>query len=51
MSERSAPRFGLIDGNAFYVSCERVWDPSLRDVPAVVLGNADGCAIALSPEA
>ena len=45
------PRFGLIDGNAFYVSCERIWDPSLRDVPAVVLGNADGCAIALSQEA
>ncbi len=51
MSEWSVPRFGLIDGNAFYVSCERVWDPSLRDMPAVVLGNADGCAIALSQEA
>ena len=46
-----APTFGLIDGNSFYVSCERVWDPSLRDKPAVVLGNADGCAIALSQEA
>ena len=42
MSE-SAPRFGLIDGNTFYVSCERVFDPSLRDVPTVVLGNGDGC--------
>jgi DNA polymerase V len=51
MSETHAPAFGLIDGNAFYVSCERVWDPALRDVPAVVLGNADGCAIALSQEA
>jgi DNA polymerase V len=46
-----APRFGLIDGNSFYVSCERMWDPSLRGVPTVVLGNADGCAIAISPEA
>lgn len=45
------PRFGLIDGNTFYVSCERVFDPSLRDVPTVVLGNGDGCCIALSPEA
>lgn len=44
-------RYGLIDGNSFYVSCERVWDPSMRGVPAVVLGNADGCAIALSQEA
>lgn len=50
MSE-SAPRFGLIDGNTFYVSCERMWDPSLLDVPTVVLGNGDGCCIALSPEA
>lgn len=50
MSE-SAPRFGLIDGNAFYVSCERVFDPALRGVPVVVLGNGDGCCIALSPEA
>lgn len=46
-----APRFGLIDGNTFYVSCERMWDPSLRGVPTVVLGNGDGCCIALSPEA
>ena len=45
------PRFGLIDGNTFYVSCERVFDPSLRGVPTVVLGNGDGCCIALSPEA
>lgn len=45
------PRFGLIDGNTFYVSCERMWDPSLRDKPTVVLGNGDGCAIAISPEA
>lgn len=50
MSE-PAPRFGLIDGNTFYVSCERVFDPKLRGVPTVVLGNGDGCCIALSPEA
>ena len=50
MSDTS-PRFGLIDGNTFYVSCERVFDPSLRGVPTVVLGNGDGCCIALSPEA
>jgi len=43
--------FGLIDGNTFYVSCERVFDPKLRGVPVVVLGNGDGCCIALSPEA
>lgn len=47
----AAPRFGLIDGNTFYVSCERVFDPSLRGLPVVVAGNGDGCAIAISPEA
>lgn len=43
--------FGLVDGNNFYVSCERVFDPSLRGVPVVVLGNGDGCVIARSNEA
>lgn len=51
MSDRQAPRFGLIDGNTFYVSCERVFDPTLRGKPTVVLGNGDGCCIAISPEA
>ena len=41
----------LVDVNSFYVSCERVFDYSLRDRPAVVLSNNDGCAVALSPEA
>ncbi|TYB31487.1 MAG: Y-family DNA polymerase [Candidatus Mcinerneyibacterium aminivorans] len=43
--------FGLIDCNNFYVSCERVFDPSLRDVPVVILSNNDGCVVALSQEA
>ncbi len=43
--------FGLIDCNNFFVSCERVFDPSLRDVPVVVLSNNDGCAVAVSNEA
>lgn len=46
-----APRFALIDGNTFYVSCERVFDPRLHNVPVVVAGNGDGCAIAISTEA
>lgn len=41
----------LIDVNSFYVSCERVFDPSLKRRPVVVLSNNDGCAIAISPEA
>jgi len=40
--------FALVDCENFYVSCERVFDPSLRDVPMVVLSNNDGCIIARS---
>lgn len=43
--------FGLVDGNNFYASCERVFDPSLIGKPVVVLSNNDGCAIARSNEA
>ncbi|EPD42973.1 DNA polymerase V [Delftia acidovorans CCUG 274B] len=43
--------FALIDGNNFYVSCERVFRPSLVGLPVVVLSNNDGCAIARSNEA
>lgn len=34
-----------------YVSCERVFDPSLNDRPVIVLSNNDGCAVARSNEA
>jgi DNA polymerase V len=43
--------FALIDGNNFYVSCERVFQPELRNKPVIVLSNNDGCAIARSEEA
>ncbi len=41
----------LIDGNSFYCSCERAFDPRLRGRPVVVLSNNDGCAIARTQEA
>lgn len=41
----------LIDCNNFYVSCERVFDPSLHGIPVIVLSNNDGCAVARSNEA
>ena len=41
----------LIDGNNFYCSCERVFQPWLQGRPVVVLSNNDGCAIARSDEA
>lgn len=43
--------YALVDGNNFYVSCERVFRPSLQGRPVVVLSNNDGCAIARSNEA
>ena len=43
--------FALVDGNNFYVSCERVFQPRLHLQPVVVLSNNDGCAIARSNEA
>lgn len=41
----------LLDGNNFYASCERVFEPRLIGRPVVVLSNNDGCAIARSDEA
>jgi DNA polymerase V len=41
----------LIDVNNFYVSCERAFNPSLKNKPVVVLSNNDGCAISRSNEA
>lgn len=43
--------FALLDCNSFFVSCERVFDPSLKNKPVVVLSNNDGCVIARSREA
>jgi DNA polymerase V len=43
--------FGLIDGNNFYCSCERVFRPDLEGVPVIVLSNNDGCAVSRSNEA
>ena len=34
----------------FYCSCERVFNPLLRDKPVVVLSNNDGCVVARSNE-
>ena len=45
------PQIALVDCNNFYVSCERVFRPDLRNVPVVVLSNNDGCAVSRSNEA
>jgi DNA polymerase V len=43
--------FALIDGNNFYVSCERAFNPRLQGRAVVVLSNNDGCVISRSEEA
>ena len=45
------PLIALADCNNFYVSCERVFRPSLEKRPVIVLSNNDGCAVARSNEA
>lgn len=41
----------LVDCNNFYASCERLFQPALRQRPIVVLSNNDGCIVARSNEA
>lgn len=41
---------GLLDGNNFFASCERVFRPDLLGRPVAVLSNNDGCIIARSSE-
>lgn len=45
------PIFGLFDNNNFYASCEKLFNPRLKDRPVVVLSNNDGCVVARSAEA
>jgi len=44
-------RIALVDCDNFYVSCERVFNPWLKDRAVVVLSNNNGCIVARSPEA
>lgn len=41
----------LVDCNNFFVSCEQLMNPMLRDRAVCVLSNNDGCIIARSKEA
>jgi len=50
MSDASSLVFALVDVNNMYVSCERAFNPRLRDRPVVVLSNNDGCCVARSNE-
>lgn len=41
----------ISDSANFYVSAERIFDPTLKNVPVIVLSNNDGVAVARSDEA
>lgn len=41
----------LVDCNNFFVSCERVFRPSLEGRPVIVMSGNDGCVISRSEEA
>lgn len=43
--------YAIADCNNFYASCEKVFNPALRDRPVLILSNNDGCVIARSAEA
>lgn len=42
--------FGLVDGNNFFVSCERLVNRRLVGRPVAVLSNNDGCCVSRSDE-
>ena len=43
--------YALVDAVSFYASAEKVFDPSIRNKPVVVLTNNDGCICAVCPQA
>jgi DNA polymerase V len=47
---KSKEKIAILDCNNFYVSCERLFNPSLEEKATVVLSNNDGCIIARSQE-
>ena len=44
-------KIALVDCNSFYVSCERLFNPSIIRKPVIVLSSNDGCVISRSAEA
>lgn len=41
--------FCLVDCDCFYVSAERLFDPTLIGIPVVALSNSDGCVVSRCP--
>jgi len=47
----SKNKIALVDCNSFYVSCERLFNPSVIKKPVIVLSSNDGCVISRSTKA
>ena len=47
----SKNKIALVDCNSFYVSCERLFNPSIIKKSVIVLSSNDGCVISRSTEA
>lgn len=45
------PLIALVDGNCFFCSCQRLFEPTLRSRPLVVLSSNDGCVVSRTNEA
>lgn len=43
--------FALIDCDNFFVSCERLFRPALKNQPVIILSSNDGCVVSRSQEA
>jgi DNA polymerase V len=43
------PMICIVDCDSFYISCEKLFDPTLRKVPVVALSNSDGCVVSRCP--
>jgi len=51
LKNKNSKKIALVDCNSFYVSCERLFNPRINNLPVVVLSNNDGCVISRSVEA
>jgi DNA polymerase V len=46
---KAKPIYALVDGNAFFANCEKIFNPKLKNVPVLVLSSGDGNVVARCP--
>ena len=50
-AQRSSELIGLVDGDCFYVSCHRLFEPRLKGRPVCILSSNDSAVVSRSDEA